>query len=65
MISFLKETFTKTDTEPIPIMQQTPELCQVSTKTENSNIDPRSSSSGSTYAGPQPRGFRGKGGFLE
>ena len=40
MTSFVKETFTETDTEPIPIMQQTPEACQVSTQTEDSNIDP-------------------------
>ena len=41
----MKETFTETDTEPIPITQQTPEACQVSIKTEDSNIDPRRSSS--------------------
>ena len=45
MISFVKETFTETDTEPIPIVQQTPEVYQVSTQTEDSNIDPRRSSS--------------------
>ena len=41
----MKETFTETDTEPIPITQQTPEAYQVSTPTEDSNIDPRRSSS--------------------
>ena len=45
VISFVKETFTETDTEPIPIVQQTPEVYQVSTQTEDSNIDPRRSSS--------------------
>ena len=43
--SFMKETFTETDTEPIPITQQTQEACQVSTQTEDSNIVPRRSSS--------------------
>ena len=43
--SFVKETFTETDTEPIPITQQTPEACQVSTQTEDSNTDPSRSSS--------------------
>ena len=43
--SFMKEAFTDTDTEPIPLTQQTPEACQVSTQTEDSNIDPRRSSS--------------------
>ena len=45
VISFIKEKFTETDTEPIPITQQTPEVCQVSTQTEDSNIYPRRSSS--------------------
>ena len=45
MTSFVKETFTETDTEPIPITQQTPEACQVSTQTEDSNTDPSHSSS--------------------
>ena len=43
--SFIKETFTETDTKPIPTTQKTPELCKVSTQTEDSNIDPRRSSS--------------------
>ena len=43
--SFVKETFTEIDTEPIPITQQTPEACQVSTQTEDSNIHPSRSSS--------------------
>ena len=42
--SFVKETFTETDTKLIPITQQTPEACQVSTKTEDSNTDPSRSS---------------------
>ena len=46
MTSFVKETFTETDTEPIPItQQQTPEACQVSTQTEDGNTDPSRSSS--------------------
>ena len=40
----MKETFTETDTEPIPITQQTPEACQASIQTEDSNIDPSRSS---------------------
>ena len=43
--SFMKGTFAETDTEPIPITQQTPEVCKVSTQTEDRNIDPRRSSS--------------------
>ena len=43
--SFMNGTFAETDTEPIPITQQTPEVCKVSTQTEDSNIDPRRSSS--------------------
>ena len=43
--SFVKETLTESDTEPIPIMQQTPEVCKVSTQTEDSNIDARHISS--------------------
>ena len=45
MTSFVKETFTEIDTEPIAITQQTPEACQVSTQTEDSNTDPSRSSS--------------------
>ena len=45
MTPFVKETFTETDTEPIPVTQQTPAACQVSTQTEDSNIDPTRSSS--------------------
>ena len=41
----MKGTFAETDTEPIPITQQTPEVCKVSTQTEDRNIDPRRSSS--------------------
>ena len=41
----MKGTLAETDTEPIPITQQTPEVCKVSTQTEDSNIDPRRSSS--------------------
>ena len=37
--SFAKEIFTEIDTEPILIAQQTPEMCKVSTQTEDSNID--------------------------
>ena len=43
--SFGKETFTESDTEPIPITQQKPEVCQVSTQIEDSNINPRRISS--------------------
>ena len=43
--SFVKETFTVSDTEPIPITQQTPEVCKASTQTEDSNIEPRRVSS--------------------
>ena len=43
--SFVKETFTETDTEHIPTTQQTPEACQVSTQTKDSNTDPSRSSS--------------------
>ena len=43
--SFVKETFIETDTEPIPITQETPEVYEDSTQTEDSNIDPRRSSS--------------------
>ena len=42
---FVKEIFTETDTELIPITQQTPEACQVSTQIEDSNTDPSRSSS--------------------
>ena len=45
MTSFAKETFAESDTKPIPITQQTPEVCKVSTQTEDSNVDPRRSSS--------------------
>ena len=45
MTSFVKQTFIETDTEPIPITQQTPKVYKVSTQTEDSNIDPRRSSS--------------------
>ena len=45
MTSFVKGTFAETDTEPITITQQTPEVCKVLTQTEDSNIDPRRSSS--------------------
>ena len=45
MISFINETFTESDIEPIPITQQTPEVCKASTQTEDSNIDPRCISS--------------------
>ena len=45
MISFINETFTESDIEPIPITQQTPEVCKASTQTEESNIDPRRISS--------------------
>ena len=45
MTSFVKQTFTETNTEPIPITQQTPEGCKISTQTEDSNIDPKRSSS--------------------
>ena len=41
----MKGTFAGTDTEPVPITQQTPEVCKVSTQTEDRNIDPRRSSS--------------------
>ena len=43
--SFVKETFTESNTKPIPITHQTPEVCKVSTQTEDSNIDPRRTSS--------------------
>ena len=43
--SFVKETFTETDKEPIPITQETPKACQVSTQTEDSNTEPCRSSS--------------------
>ena len=39
MTSFLKETFTESEIEPIPITQQTSEVSKVSTQTEDSNID--------------------------
>ena len=45
MISFINETFTESYIEPIPITQQTPEVCKASTQTEDSNIDPRCISS--------------------
>ena len=45
VVTFVKGTFAETDTEPIPITQQTPEVCKVSTQTEDRNIDPRRSSS--------------------
>ena len=42
--SFVKETFTESDTEPIPITQKTQGVCKVSTQTED-NIDPKCISS--------------------
>ena len=45
MSSFVKEIFIESDTEPIPITQQTPEVCKVSTRAEDSNIDPKRISS--------------------
>ena len=43
--SFIKETFAESDTEPIPITHQTSEVRQVSTQTEDSNIDSKRISS--------------------
>ena len=45
MTSLAKETLAESDTKPIPITQQTPEVCKVSVQTEDSNIGPRRSSS--------------------
>ena len=45
MTSFVKETFTESDTKYIPITQQTSEVCKVSTQTEDSNSDSKRISS--------------------
>lgn len=37
--SFVKEIFTESDKELIPITQQTREVCKVSTQAEDSKID--------------------------
>ena len=45
MKSFVKERFTVSNAEPIPITQQTPEVCKDWTQTEDINSDPKRISS--------------------
>ena len=45
MTLFVKEIFTKSDKELIPITQQTREVCKVSTQAEDSKIDTKGISS--------------------
>ena len=57
--SFLKETFTESEIEPIPITQQTSEVCKVSTQTEDSNIDSKRISSQEVHVDALKSSFNG------